>query len=138
MAALRQQLRKQAITITIAPLRRAREIVGATKRLSPVRYFRTAHAYILISKPTAISTIFGVFQVISFPPWVRWSFTLPMQRKELRGPQSPQFGKIPSPDCAAIGSGEARLEALEACPIRTRPQSFVIAILVVVAGAVTH
>jgi hypothetical protein len=104
----------------------------------PVRYFRTAHAYILISKPTAISTIFGVFQVISLPPWGWTVVYLLMQRKENARTGSSQSGRNPSPNCAAIGSGEARRKAFDVGPIRTRPQNFVIAILVVEAGAVTH
>jgi hypothetical protein len=31
-------------------------------------YFRTAHAYMLISSPTGTSTIFGVFQAIMRSP----------------------------------------------------------------------
>jgi hypothetical protein len=51
----------------------------------------------LISRPTAISTIFGVFQVISLPPW-GWTvfYYLPMQRKEIARTLSPRSqGEIP-------------------------------------------
>jgi hypothetical protein len=33
-------------------------------KLTPARYLRAAHAYMLISMPTGTSTIFGAFQAI--------------------------------------------------------------------------
>jgi hypothetical protein len=113
-------------------------MLGAAKRAIPVRYFRTAHAYILISKPTVISTIFGVFQVIHF--LLGLDGRLPCQRsaKNCEDLKSSQSGEMPLAEPRCNWLRRSSLKAFDVCPIRTRPQNFVIAILVVGAGAVTH